>query len=161
MRLTMKERKKAVAIVAPRYQKARKKEKGSILNEFIELTGYGRRYASYILRSHGKKIRINAKEVLVGDVRKRKPSKRSRMYDDAVLDVLKKVWYIMDCICGKRLAPVPQEVIGRLQRYREIRVDPEVRKKLGKISAATIDRLLAKERRRRSRADRIQSRERS
>lgn len=40
MRLTMKERKKAVAVAAPRYQKARKKYKGMILNEFLELTGY-------------------------------------------------------------------------------------------------------------------------
>jgi hypothetical protein len=59
MRLTVRERKKAVAIVAPRYQKAQKKDKGVILNEFIELTGYGRRYASYVLRNHGKKVRIN------------------------------------------------------------------------------------------------------
>ena len=147
MRLTMKERKKAAAIVAPRYQKARKKEKGTILNEFIELTGYGRRYASFVLRSHGKKILINDKTIIVGDVRKRMYPKRMRIYDDAVLEVLKKVWYIMDCICGKRLAPVLQEVVGRLQRYREIRVDPEVRGKLRTISAATIDRLLAKERR--------------
>lgn len=147
MRLTMKERKKAAAIIAPRYQKARKKDKGVILDEFIELTGYGRRYASYILRSHGKKIRISQKTVLVGDVRRRMPAKRSRIYDDAVLEVLKKVWYIMDCICGKRLAPVLNEVVVRLQRYREIRVDFEVKRKLQKISPATIDRLLAKERR--------------
>jgi hypothetical protein len=147
MRLTMKERKKAVAIIAPRYQKARKKDKGVILDEFIELTGYGRSYASYILRSHGKKIRISRKTVLVGDVRRRMPAKRSRIYGDAVLEVLKKVWYIMDCICGKRLAPVLNEVVVRLQRYREIRVDSEVKRKLQKISPATIDRLLAKERR--------------
>jgi len=147
MRLTMKGRKKAAAIIAPRYQKARKKDKGIMLGEFIELTGYGRRYASYVLRSHGKKVRISEKKVLVGDVRKRARAKRSRTYDDAVVEVLKKVWYIMDCICGKRLAPVLKEVVSRLQRYREIRVDPEVRKKLVKMSAATIDRLLAKERR--------------
>ena len=45
MRLTVKERKKATIIVAPRYQKGRKKDKSVILNEFIELTGYDRRYA--------------------------------------------------------------------------------------------------------------------
>ena len=61
MRLTMKERKKAAAIIAPRYQKARKKDKGIMLGEFIELTGYGRRYASYVLRSHGKKVLISEK----------------------------------------------------------------------------------------------------
>jgi len=35
MRLTMKERKKAVSVVAPRYQKAKKKDKGIILNELL------------------------------------------------------------------------------------------------------------------------------
>lgn len=78
MRLTMKERKKATAIVAPRYQKARKKDKGVILNEFIELTGYGRRYASYVLRSHGKKVWINPKTVLIADARKKNKKKKER-----------------------------------------------------------------------------------
>jgi len=57
-----------------------------------------------------------------------------------VLEVLEKVWYIMCCICGKRLAPAAlQEVVGCPQRYREIRIDLEVRNKLRTISAATID----------------------
>ena len=64
MRLTMTERKKATAVVAARYQKARKKEKGVILDEFTKLTGYGRRYASYVLRSHGRKVRINRNYVI-------------------------------------------------------------------------------------------------
>ncbi len=147
MRLTMKERKKATAIVAPRYQKARKKDKGIMLNEFIELTGYGRCYASSVLRSHGKKVRISETKVLMGDVRKKAGGKRARLYDNAVLEALKRVWYIMDCICGKRLAPVLKEIVPRLERYREISIEVETRKKLLRISPATIDRLLAKERR--------------
>jgi hypothetical protein len=43
MRLTVKEREKATTIVAPWYQKAGEKDKGLILNEFMELTGHGRR----------------------------------------------------------------------------------------------------------------------
>lgn len=147
MRLTMKERKRATAVVAPRYQKARKKGKGVILNEFIELTGYGRRYASYVLRSHGKRVWVGKRKAIVGDVRKGVLRKRPRLYDGAVLEALKKVWHIMDCICGKRLAPALKEVVPRLQRFREISVDTEVKRKLLNISPATIDRLLAKERR--------------
>ena len=118
-----------------------------ILTEFTELTGYGRCYASYVLRSHGKKIRINAKQVVIGDIRKSARRKRPRIYDAEVSDALKKVWYIMDCICGKRLAAILKEVVPRLERYREIRIEPEVRQKLLIISPATIDRLLAGERR--------------
>lgn len=146
MRLTVKERKKATAIVAPRYQKARKKDKGVILNEFIELTEYGRRYASYVLRSHGKKVWINPKTVLIADARKKNRRKKESIYDGEVAGVLKKVWEIMDFICGKRLAPILKEVIPRLIRFGEIRPTEAAKDKLLKISAATIDRVLAPER---------------
>jgi hypothetical protein len=144
----MTERKKATAIVATRYQKAGKKEKGVILNEFTKLTGYGRRYASYVLRSHGKKVRINKNFVIQGDIRKKTRRRKPKVYDSAVEGALKKIWHIMDCICGKRLAPILKEVVRRLERFREIRLSDEVRQKLFRISPASIDRLLAKERRR-------------
>lgn len=146
MRLTVRERKKAAAIVAPRYQKARKKDKGFILNEFTKLTGYDRRYASYVLRSHGKKLWINRKTVLVSDVRKLKRRKKERIYDDAVAVALKKAWEMMDYICGKRLAPILKELIPRLVRFGEIRLTQAAKDKLIKISPATIDRVLASER---------------
>ena len=147
MRLTMTERKKATAVVAGRYQKARKKAKGVILDEFTQLTGYGRKYASYVLRSHGRKIRINEQYVLQGDIRKKAKKKKPKVYDSTVEEPLKNIWYIMDCICGKRLAPILREVVRRLERFREIRISGEVRRKLSRISASSIDRLLAKERR--------------
>ena len=56
MRLTVSERQKATKITAARYQKAGKKKKGAILDEFIELTGYDRCYASYLLKNHGRKV---------------------------------------------------------------------------------------------------------
>jgi hypothetical protein len=146
MRLTMKERKKATAVVAGRYQKARKKEKGSILDEFTKLTGYGRRYASHVLKSHGRRVRINKTYVIQGDIRNTARRKKPKVYGTAVEDALKKIWYIMDCICGKRFAPVLKETVIRLERFREISLSAEVRDKLSSISASSIDRLLAKER---------------
>ncbi|HSB30930.1 MAG TPA: ISNCY family transposase [Candidatus Sulfobium mesophilum] len=144
----MKERKKATAVVAARYQKARKKDKGVILDEFTKLTGYGRRYASHVLRCHGRKVRINETCIIQYDVRKTATRKKPKIYDSAVEEALKKVWYIMDCICGKRLAPVLREVVTRLERFHEIKLSEAVRQKLFKISPASIDRLLAKERKR-------------
>ena len=110
MRLTMKERKSVTRAIASRYQKVSKKQKGTILDEFTQLTGYTRCYASYLLGNYGKRVRISSNVVVVGDVRKRKKKKRDRhtIYDSRVLDVLKKIWLIMDCICGKRLAPMLQ-----------------------------------------------------
>jgi len=146
MRLTMQVRKSVIAAIALRYQKEGKKQKGFILNEFIELTGYNRSYASHILQAHGKKIRVRNDTVIEGDIRKGAKRKRQRKYGDKELKGLKKIWGIMDCICGKRLAPMLKEVICILERYKEIRLDRDTRKKLHKISSSTIDRLLAEER---------------
>lgn len=146
MRLTMRERKRVTAITAPRYQRAQKKHKGIILDEFITLTGYTRCYASYVLRAHGKKVRVTGDMVVEGDVRKRVKRTRKKTYDRNVGKALTKIWGIMDCICGKRLAPMLKEVIRILERYKEIKLDRDTRKKLYKVSAATIDRLLAEER---------------
>src|SRR5215813_9095079 len=52
---------------------------------------------------------------------------------------------MMDCICGKRLQPILSELIPILEKRREIKLAREVRKKLLEISSATIDRLLAEE----------------
>jgi hypothetical protein len=46
MRLAMQVKKSVVAAIALRYQKERKKRKGIILNEFIELTRYNRSFRS-------------------------------------------------------------------------------------------------------------------
>jgi len=63
----MEERKSVTAVVAVRYRKARKKDKGPILDEFSQLTGYNRSYAALVLRNCGKRIRIDNKLVIVGD----------------------------------------------------------------------------------------------
>ncbi|MBI4654656.1 MAG: transposase, partial [Nitrospirae bacterium] len=84
MRLTMKERKKATAILAPRYQKARKKDKVKMLDEFIALTGYRRSYASYVLSTHGKRKRIGKNYIMQADVRKKTFRKRTKFYDEEV-----------------------------------------------------------------------------
>lgn len=146
MRLTMKEKKKLTAVMAPEYQRARKKERGNILDQFIRATRYNRCYAAHVLRTHGKKIWVNPETVVVADARKRSVKKRERIYDDAVMIPLKKAWEMMDYICGKRLAPILKELIPRLIRFREIRLTQEAKDKLMKISPATIDRILASER---------------
>ena len=147
MRLTMKERKKAAAILASRYQKARKKDKGKMLEEFVALTGYRRSYASHVLSIHGRKWKIGRNKVIQADVRKKGIRKGTKYYDEAVKKPLITIWYIMDCICGKRLAPVMDAIIGKLEQFGEISLEEKVRGKLLRISAATIDRLVAGERR--------------
>jgi len=98
MGLTCKEKISATKVTAPRYQKATKKQKKTILEEFVALTGYDRCYAARLLRSHGKKVYINGNTVIVGDVSKKFKKQRPRFYDQMVLTVITKIWLIMDCI---------------------------------------------------------------
>jgi len=136
MRLTMKERKAVTAKMRERYSRAGKKEKGRLLDELVALTGYNRCYAANLL---GGKQRSR----LVTAPRRR----RRRVYDAAVLAALRRIWMLMDCICGKRLVAILPEVMGALERHRELALATDIKAKLSTISAASIDRLLAGERR--------------
>jgi glutaredoxin len=133
MRLTVMERKSITKAFAEEYRKARKSRKAELLDEFIKLIGYNRKYAATLLRTY-----FNRK-------RKRKKYKRKPYYDKSVKDVLKKIWVIMDFSCGQRLAPILPEIIDRLEHFGEISIDKQTRKKLSKISSSTIDRLLTTE----------------
>lgn len=145
MRLTLKEKRAVTGVIADRYQKASKKEKRSMLDEFTQLTGYNRCYASHLLSSHGKQALLNNAR-FVAKISKRSPHGRQKIYDHNVKSALKMIWVIMDCICGKRLAPVLKEVISRLELHQEFSVDDHTRNLLLKISPSTIDRLLAEDR---------------
>ena len=59
MGLTMSEKRAITREVARRYRKARKKEKGGMLNEFVAITSYNRNYAAWILRNWHRDITID------------------------------------------------------------------------------------------------------
>lgn len=145
MGLTAKEKRATTKVTAPRYQRARKNQKGIILEEFAALTGYNRCYAAYLLRIQGKKRYIDRNTVIVADVGKKRVKLRKRFYDELVITVLVQIWLIMDCICGKRLAPMLPELVPLLKKHKEITPDKTTETKLLTISAATIDRLLKPE----------------
>ncbi len=52
----------------------------------------------------------------------------------------------MNFMCGKRLVAVLPELVKKLIKDREIKIDQKTEEKLLKISAATIDRVLSSER---------------
>jgi len=148
----MREKQAVTKQLALSYRKASKREKGETLDWLVELTGYNRSYAARVLRQRAKpKVlgRLKAGGVnitLVEDGRrKRRKRRRSRprKYGQEVLEALEKIWVICDCICSKRLAPYLPEIIPVLERWGELEVEEEVRRKLLEISSATIDRLLA------------------
>lgn len=123
--------------VAGRYRQARKKERSLILDEVVRLCGYSRPYAARRLRTYA----------LYGAPRR--PEKRTRRptYGAETLIPLRKIWAVLGAPCGKRLAPYLAEIVPVLERFGELTLSAQAREKLTSISAATIDRLLAAERR--------------
>lgn len=144
MRLEMKEKRSVAKVVAGRYRRATKMEKGRMLDELVALTGYNRWYAVRLLRGSAKVIEVSRRLRLRADLcASRKRTGRQPVYDASVVQALTKIWVILDYICGKRLVGILGEVIPILERHGEIALDATTRQKLLTISAATIDRVLA------------------
>ena len=70
---------------------------------------------------------------------------RKRIYGEDVLNALIYLWELSDFICGKRLVYYIREVLPHLKKMGTLRISKETEEKLLKISAASIDRLLKKE----------------
>lgn len=71
------------------------------------------------------------------------PRLTRRTYDDAVREALVVLWESSDRICGKRLKALIPMLVASMERHGHLALDGEVRARLMKISAATIDRVLA------------------
>ncbi len=111
--------------IRDRYQKSTKKKKNLILSEFCFNTGYSRKHASRILS-----------EKLDPRVRRSGPVTQ---YDQGFAYELKELWETMGRLCGKNMkAAIPLWLSKAPGSYNE-----ETRKKLLKVSASTMDRLLA------------------
>lgn len=144
MGLNLSERKPLIREQAKLYKKASKKEKKIILDNFIELTNYNRSYARTLLRNTGKII-IHKNKKIIASKNHNFKSGRKKYYDDSVKNILIKIWYILDCICAKRLKPFLLETIDTIINFNEIKIADIVKQKLGQISISTIDRLLKSE----------------
>ncbi len=150
MGLTMKERKAVTNELSQRYQRATKKERGQLLRDFMQLTGYNRSYASHLLHNWGtRQIRLvdgKRVEIILGTLPPNGPRHRRRacQYTHEVRNILEKLWTIADGLCGKRLKAFIRTALPVLERCGEIILpDEAMRSKLLSISPATIDRLLA------------------
>jgi hypothetical protein len=130
-RLSVASRREVTAAVAVRYQRSAWNEKKSILNEFTQVTGFHRKYAIRVLNQQGGKPGMETSSI-----------RRGRIYDQAVQQALIVVWEAADRICAKRLKQIIPVLVGSMERCGHLQLDPEVRQRLLKMSAATMDRLL-------------------
>ena len=137
MALSMAERQAITKEMARRYARAEKKQRGAMLDELCALTGYNRSYAARRLRARAH-----------GPAPPKRGRERPRTYTAELLPALRKLWATLDRCCGKRLAAVMEATIAALERHGEISLTPEQPELLVAASPATLDRLLAPERRR-------------
>lgn len=117
-------RRQYLMAVIERYQKAKRKEKNLILNEFCQICRYNRKYAIYILNA---KPRLNE--------RKFKPGRPSK-YDEDFAKCLKEVWESTGRICSKKLKvaiPLWINFFDFTEYHRNL---------LLKIGSSSIDRVL-------------------
>jgi hypothetical protein len=135
--LSMAERRSITREMGRRYGKASKRERGLMLDELCALAGYNRSYAARLLRERTR-----------GPAPPPRRRVRPHTYTGELLPALRNVWATLDRVCGKRLAAVMGPTIEALERHGELKLTAEQRELLCAASPATLDRLLAPERRR-------------
>ena len=129
-RISMGTRDEPLKAVASRYRSATRTEKGRILTEFAKISGYDRKHAERLLRCEDVTVRP-------------RPRPERRVYGVAVREALVLLLQASDRICGKRLKPLISLLIPAMERHGHLAMDDEVKTRLLRISAATIDRVLA------------------
>lgn len=152
MCLQLPERKRVIAEAAARYRRSNKKQKRVILDELVPLTGLGRGYLTWALRNHGRNFYVNSggkTTLFKADIRRRRVGHRPREYDPTILEKpLAQLWASSRFLCGKRLKVFLSLHLPALAGRSGLSLSPEVSAALAKASSATLDRLLARHKRR-------------
>ena len=133
--MSLPARRELLASTAPRYAKASKKQRQTILDEFTAATGYHRKYAISLLKHFDPNKTTQRRTP-----RQAKP----RQYTADVQQALVTVWKAANRICAKRLVPFLPDFVEALERNGHLALEDETRKRLLAISPATVDRLLYK-----------------
>jgi hypothetical protein len=115
--------------IRPRYLKAKKAKKKTMLDEFVAATAYHRKYAIRILK-HGHPRKSGKKHGF------------HKVYQGEVVVALEQIWEVCGRICSKRLQPFLPEMVKVLERCGELTLPAETKRLLLQMSSATIDRCL-------------------
>ena len=110
-----------VLAIRSRYLQANRGEKGKILGEFCQATGYHRKAAVRLLRRPPVASQVP---------RQGRPVR----YGAPVRVALFVAWEALDRPCGKRLQPFLPELVAQLERHGELVVDADVRGLLGMVT---------------------------
>ncbi len=104
-------------------------QKRELLNAFIQITGYHRKYGMWLL-NHSEEGQTAT------------PRARPRHYGPEVQEALVLVWNAANRICAKNLIPFLPTFVETLEQHGHLRLSDACREQLLAMSAATADRLL-------------------
>jgi hypothetical protein len=137
VKMSIQSRKEVLFYTKKRYAVAKPKEKSKIIDEFVSVTGYLRKYAIHLLNKKDSLEQYGGGHVK-GTIIKRNKKK----YDESLKAPLLTIWYAANQICSKRLVPFIPDLLVVLERFNHIALPADIRTKLLQISPATVDRLL-------------------
>lgn len=127
------DRRAVLRLIGLQYRHATKQEKRRLLDQTVRTTGYHRKYLITRLRHPREKRRV-------------KRIRPSRYFP--VLPLLRKLWAVGNYACGQRLVPMIPVYLDALVRHEHWQITNQERTLATAISAATVDRLLTRERKR-------------
>ncbi len=129
-KMTVNERRKYLRLMSPRYAKAKRGSRSSLLTEMAAVTGLHRKSLVRLL---------NAPSL---DRAPKGPRFRRRRYGPEVADVVRVCWESLDYVCAERLTPALAVLARHLAQCEDVVVTEDVLAKLRVISCATVQRLL-------------------
>ena len=106
-----------------------RKTKSRLLDEMESVTHLGRKHLVALM--NGPRVQ-----------RYKRSRERQRVYDDEVAQSIETVADALDWICPERLQPTLRKTAEHLIGFGEMEATPEVLDKLGRISIATVGRIL-------------------
>jgi hypothetical protein len=136
--MTIQERRKYLKRMKPRYEVANRTERSRLLSEMEQVTAMHRKSLTRLL--HKDSLERQPRQI-----------QRSQSYGLEVERVVLRVWESLDYVCAERLTPVLYSTAQHLARFGVLSLTPDLEKALQRISRASVERMLRKNRSRKAR----------
>jgi integrase-like protein len=127
--LSYQARRELVELMAPQYLEASRAQKMLLLDTFVAMTGYVRKYAMWLL-NHPVESAPSVSHA------------RPVHYGPEVQQALLFAWKAANQICAKRLIPFLPTLVEALEQHGHLHLTEKCRSQLLSMSASTADRLL-------------------